>query len=135
MLFFPIEYRSVNIYFNKTLKIVVWDVTFCFFDNLDVTALKSSRKPRVAGCVRIWFNFKFYTLSGRTGSAMVWYSKGRRFAPPQCSKSCDLLPSPHCSLHTWSSGGTALCRVGGATSQLDLPSLTPLSVAVVVDCN
>ena len=31
--------------------------------------------------------------------------------------------------NTWSSGGTALCRVGGATSQLDLPSLTPLSVA------
>ena len=31
--------------------------------------------------------------------------------------------------NTWSSGSTALCRVGGATSQLDLPSLTPLSVA------
>ena len=31
--------------------------------------------------------------------------------------------------NTWSSGGTALCRVGGATSQLDLPCLTPLSVA------
>ena len=31
--------------------------------------------------------------------------------------------------NTWSSGGTALCRVGGATSQLDLSSLTPLSVA------
>ena len=31
--------------------------------------------------------------------------------------------------NTWSSGGTALCRVGGATGQLDLPSLTPLSVA------
>ena len=31
--------------------------------------------------------------------------------------------------NTWNSGGTALCRVGGATSQLDLPSLTPLSVA------
>ena len=31
--------------------------------------------------------------------------------------------------NTWSSGGTALSRVGGATSQLDLPSLTPLSVA------
>ena len=31
--------------------------------------------------------------------------------------------------NAWSSGGTALCRVGGATSQLDLPSLTPLSVA------
>ena len=23
----------------------------------------------------------FYTLSGRTGSALVWYSEGRRFAP------------------------------------------------------
>ena len=31
--------------------------------------------------------------------------------------------------NTWSSGGTALCRVVGATSQLDLPSMTPLSVA------
>ena len=31
--------------------------------------------------------------------------------------------------NTWSSGGTALCRVGGATTQLDLPSLTPLSIA------
>ena len=31
--------------------------------------------------------------------------------------------------NTWSSGGTALSRVGGAISQLDLPSLTPLSVA------
>ena len=31
--------------------------------------------------------------------------------------------------NTRSSGGTALCRVGGATSQLALPSLTPLSVA------
>ena len=29
----------------------------------------------------------------------------------------------------WSSGSTALCRVGGATRQLDLPSLTPLSIA------
>ena len=31
--------------------------------------------------------------------------------------------------NTWSSGGTTLCRVGGATSQLDLPSLMPLSIA------
>ena len=52
--YFPIEYRSGNIiYSNKTLKIVVCDVTFCFFDNFDVTALKSSRKPRVAGCARM----------------------------------------------------------------------------------
>ena len=31
--------------------------------------------------------------------------------------------------NTWSSGGTALRRVGDATSQLDLPSRTPLPVA------
>ena len=42
----------------------------------------------------------------------------------KCSKSCDLQPRI-----ALCSGGTALCRVGGATSQLDLPSLTPLSVA------
>ena len=52
--YFPIEYRGGNIiYSNKSLKIVVCDVTFCFFDNLDVTALKSSRKPRVAGSARM----------------------------------------------------------------------------------
>ena len=56
--YFPVEYRSGNIiYCNKTLKIVVCDVTFCFFDNSDVTALKSSRKPRVAGCARMRENF------------------------------------------------------------------------------
>ena len=50
----------------------------------------------------------------------------------QCCHS--VRPLVICSLariavcNTWSSGGTALCKVGGATSQLDLPSLTPLSV-------
>ena len=44
----------------------------------------------------------------------------------ECSKSSDL--SPHCTVEYVELRGTALCRVGGATSQLDLPSLTPLSV-------
>ena len=48
----------------------------------------------------------------------------------QCSKSCDLQPALNCAIRG-AQGGTALCRVGGATNQLDLPSLTPLSVA---DC-
>ena len=41
------------------------------------------------------------------------------------------LPSPAriAVCNTWSSRGTALCRVEGATSQLDLLFLTPLSVA------
>ena len=50
----------------------------------------------------------------------------------ECSKSCDLKPSRIAVCNTWGSGGNALCRVGCATSQLDLPSLTPL---FVVDCN
>ena len=47
----------------------------------------------------------------------------------QCSKSYVCSPARIAVCNTWSSGGTALCRVGGATSQWDLPSLTPLSVA------
>ena len=38
--YFPIEKRRGNIiYCNKTLKIVVFDVTFCFSDNFDVTSV------------------------------------------------------------------------------------------------
>ena len=44
------------IYCNKTLKIVVCDVTICFLDNFDVTALKSSHKPGVAGGARMLEN-------------------------------------------------------------------------------
>ena len=55
--YFSIDYLSGNIiYSNKTLKMVVCDVTFCCFDNLDVTAAKSSRKPRVVGCARMHEN-------------------------------------------------------------------------------
>ena len=36
--YFPIEKRSENIiYCNKIFKIVVFDITFCFSDNFDVT--------------------------------------------------------------------------------------------------
>ena len=68
------------------------------------------------------------TLSGRTGSALAWRSEGRTFASQSVQKV--LWFAARIELcNTWSSGGTALCRVEGATSQLDLPSLTPLSVA------
>ena len=40
-----------------------------------------------------------------------------------------MICSPHCTVQYVELRGTALCRVGGETSQLDLPSLTPLSVA------
>ena len=40
-----------------------------------------------------------------------------------------VICSPHCTVQYMELGGTALCRVVGATSQLDLPSLTPLPIA------
>ena len=40
-----------------------------------------------------------------------------------------------CTMHEALDQGVLPMRVGDATSQLDLPSLTPLSVAVVVDYN
>ena len=72
--------------------------------------------------------FARYTLSGRTGNVLVWHSEVAHSRLTQCSKSCDLQPALQCAIRG-ALGGTALCRVGGATSQLNLPSLTPLSVA------
>ena len=67
-----------------------------------------------------------YTQSGRTGLvARRSHVRGSLSAVSLviCS------PARIAVCNTWSSGDTALCRVGGATSQLDLPSLMPLSVA------
>ena len=67
-----------------------------------------------------------YTLSG--SELLVWHSEDHTFAADSVQQ---VLWFAACIAvcNTWSSGGTALCRVWGATSQLDLPSLTPLSVA------
>ena len=53
--------------------------------------------------------------------------KVARLRLTECSKSCDLHPALHGAIRG-AQGGTALCRLGGVTSQLHLPSLTPLSV-------
>ena len=59
--------RSGNIiYCNKTLKIVFFDVTFCFFDNFDVTALQSSGKPGVAGGTRRRENLVQFPVNKKT---------------------------------------------------------------------
>ena len=68
------------------------------------------------------------TLSGRQAVRWPGVPKVARSHLSQCSKSRDLQPALNCAIRG-AQGGTALCRVGGATSQLDLPSLTPLSVA------
>ena len=59
----------------------------------------------------------YYTLSGRIGKVVAV----ARSIPLRCT---DLY-------YAWGAQGVLPMRVGGATSQLDLPSLTQLSVA---DC-
>ena len=67
------------------------------------------------------------TLSGRTGGALVWHTRGSEFEPRFLQQFLRLY-SAFTPCNMWSSGGTAH-EGGGETSQLDLPSLTPLYVA------
>ena len=66
-----------------------------------------------------------HTLSGRTGKVVASHAAVARSIPLRCT---DLY---------YARGAQRVLpmRVGGATSQLDLPSRTPFTVAVVVDCN
>ena len=61
-----------------------------------------------------------YTLSGRIGKVVASHAAVARSSPAEV-----------CTDLYYASGaqGVLPMRVGGATSQLDLPSLTPLSVA------
>ena len=60
-----------------------------------------------------------YTLSGRIGKVVASHAAVARSIPLRCT---DLY-------YARGAQGALPMRVGGATSQLDLPSLTPLSVA------
>ena len=74
-------------------------------------------------------------MSSHTDNAWAGQSEGRAFDPHWLQQVLRFvaLIAP---CNTWSLGWgairgahPALCRVGGATCQLDLPSLMPLSVA------
>ena len=60
-----------------------------------------------------------YTLSGRIGKVVASHAAVARSSPAECT---DLY-------YARGAQGVLPKRVGGATSQLDLPSLTQLSVA------
>ena len=62
---------------------------------------------------------RFYTLSGRIGKVVASHAAVARSIPLRCT---DLY-------YACGAQGVLPMRVGGATSQLDLPSLTPLSIA------
>ena len=67
------------------------------------------------------------TLSGRIGKAVASHAAVARSSPAEVG--CTDL------YYARGAQGVLPMRVRGATSQLDLKSLTPLSVAGVVDCN
>ena len=62
----------------------------------------------------------FYTLSGRIGKAVAWHAEGCKVDPRL---------RLHDLYYARDAQGILPMRVGGETSQLDLPTLTPLSVA------
>ena len=59
------------------------------------------------------------TLSGHIGKVVALHAAVARSMPLRCTD----------SYYARDAQGVLPIRVGGATSQLDLPSLTPLSVA------
>ena len=61
-----------------------------------------------------------HTLSGRIGKVVVSHAAVARSSPAEIA----LIYTMHVAVR-----GVLPMRVGGATSQLDLPSLTPLSLA------
>ena len=70
----------------------------------------------LAGPHRLWF----YTLSGRIGKVVASHAAVARSSPAEV-----------CTDFYYASGAQSVLpmRAGGATSQLDLPSLTSLSLA------
>ena len=72
-----------------------------------------------SGYIKIQSGYNIYTLSGRIGKVFATDAAVARSILPRCT---DLY-------YARGTQGVVPMRVGGATSQLDLPSLTPLSVA------
>ena len=64
-------------------------------------------------------SYRFHTLSGRIGKVVASHAAVERSIPLRCTDLC----------YARGAQGVLPMRVGGATSQLDLPSLMPLSVA------
>ena len=93
--------------------------------NLAIKNTHKKKKHRILIFHSIYDYFAFYTLSGRIGKVVASHAAVERSIPLRCT---DLY-------YARGAQGVLPMRVRSATSQLDLPSLTPLSEAVVVDCN
>ena len=69
--------------------------------------------------MRVSLHHVIYTMSGPIGKVVAYHAAVPRSIPLRCT---DLY-------YARGAQGVLSMRVGGAKSQLDLPSLTPLSVA------
>ena len=82
--------------------------------------MKHAKEFRYAGhMLPIYTNLFVYTLSGRIGKVVASHAAVARSNPAECNY----------LYYARGAQGVLPMRVEGATSQLDLPSLTPLSVA------
>ena len=120
---FPFWNLNINnlMFINFHISLITKRFFRSFDHHIDKTVAPCELLQDIRGCYTL-------RLSGRTGSALVWHSEGRTFAAESVQQVL-WFAVRIAVCNTWSSGGTALCRVAGATSELDLPSLTPLSVA------
>ena len=70
-----------------------------------------------------------YAIPWVAAQAVRWPGIRRSHVRISVSAVSFVICSKHWTMQYVELRGTALCRVRGATSQLDLPSLTPLSIA------
>ena len=99
-----------------TITLKRWNVKHgcSLFGAVDVSTWLSPLQPwiREQYFFPLLLNSMELTLSGSTGSALAWYSEGRVFAPHLLQQILWFVASI-ALCNTWSSGGTALCWVGG----------------------
>ena len=74
----------INAIWQIILSIVAWYKFKCSLRNMQ---LQWAHKKMI-----------LHTLSGRTGSALVWHSEVARSRLTQCSESCDLQPALQCAI-------------------------------------
>ena len=128
--------NSLIFWLHTVIKI--WSVNSTFFKiiNISYPILRVVCSYRYSGSLQlIWVNLEcvwrhlkdLYPESPHRQSVDLAYPRTRVRAPVASASRAIWLIFTQCN--TWSSGGTALYRVGVTASQLYLPSLTPSSVA------
>ena len=101
----------------------LWSYNFLHFSQLvrSVWSLFLTNSPAFVRNMVYCHISSLCTLSGRTGSALIWQTRGRVFEFLCCSPSCN-LQSAFTQCNICGTQGALPMRAVGATSQLDQPS-------------